>query len=187
MMRSDFRLQKRVIIASVAVFIGADVALAAYSLRLGSWPGNQAQDLAAQTRQLKILQADVERARSIQSRMPTVQADCDRFEHMLFAASTGYSSVTSDLDEIARKAGAQMLDLSFKQAEVSDRGLTAVDVTSIISGNYASIVHFVNGLQRSRNVYILDSLSLGGDTQNFGSVSRIKVTLHLQTYFRTAA
>jgi Tfp pilus assembly protein PilO len=186
-MRSSFRLQKRLIAAAVGLLIAADIALAVYSWQLGSSPHSQERDLTAQTRQLKILQADVERAKGIQSRMPTIQADCDRFEHALFPASTGYSSVTSDLDEIARKAGAQMLDLSFKQAEVSDRGLTAVDVTSIISGNYASIVHFVNGLQRSRNVYILDSLSLGGDTQNFGSVSRIKVTLHLQTYFRTAA
>ena len=184
-MRRDFHLRKRLIIAAIVLLVGADVALAAYSWNLGS--SRNLRDLAAQTTQLKISQGDVARAKEIQASMPAIQADCDKFEHILFPASTGYSSVTSDLDGIAQKTGAVVQDLNFKQAEVPQRGLTSVEVTSTVSGSYSSIVHFVNGLQRSPNVYVLDALSLASDSSSTGAASQIKVTLHLITYFRTAA
>jgi hypothetical protein len=185
-MTRDFRLQKRSIIAALALLIAADVAFAVYSWQMGSSP-RENQDLADQTRQLKILQADVERAKGIQSSMPTIQADCDKFEHSLFAASTGYSAATADLDGLAKKATAQVQDLSFKQQEIAARNLTSVEITASVVGNYSSVVRFVNGLQRSENHYILEGLTLGGDNQNTGPNSPIKVTLHLLTYFRTAA
>jgi Tfp pilus assembly protein PilO len=186
-MLSDFRVQKRVIIAGLVVLIGADVALAAYRWNMGGSSGDRAADLARQDRELKLSQADIDRARKIKDSMPAIQADCDKFEHMLFPASTGYSSVTAELDSIAQKAGAQVQDLNFKQAEVPQRGLTSVEITSIVSGTYSSVVHFVNGVQRSPNIYLLDSLSLASDSQNPGAGAAIKVTLHLQTYFRTAS
>jgi Tfp pilus assembly protein PilO len=184
-MRRDFRLQKRLIIAAIILLLAADVALAAYSWNLGS--SRNLSDLVTQTTQLKISQGDVTRAKEIQASMPTIQADCDKFEHMLFPASTGYSSVTADLDGIAQKAGALVQDLGFKETEVPQRGLTSVEITSTISGNYSSIVRFVNGLQRSSNVYILDALMLGSDSTSTGAASQIRVTLHLNTYFRTGA
>ena len=186
-MPNDFRLRKRFIIAGVTLLIAADVVLAAYSWQKGSSPRNQKQDLSDQTMQFKLLKADVEHAKEIQLRMPAIQADCDKFEHSLFAATTGYSSVSADFGEIGKKSGAQVQDLSFKQQEVSARALTSVEITSTIFGNYSSVVHFVNGLQRSEHVYILEGLSLAGDNPNVGTASQIKVTLHLQTYFRTAA
>ena len=186
-MAREFKLQKRSIIAALALLIAADVALAAYTWQASSTPRSEKQDLADQTKQLKVLQADVEHAKDIQNKMPAIQADCDRFEHTLFSASTGYSSATADLDGIAKKSGAQVQDLSFKQQEVPARGLTSVEITATISGNYSSVVHFVNGLQRSDNTYILEGLSLSGENQNPGANALIKVTLHLQTYFRTAA
>jgi len=185
-MASDFRLQKRLITAAVALLIAADVALAAYSWNMGTTPRNE-RELAAQTTQLKISQADLERAKGIQHSMPAIQADCDKFEHMLFPASSGYSSVTGDLDSIARKTGAQVQDLSFKQSDVPQRGLTSVEITSSVNGTYVAVVRFVNALQRSEHIYVLDGLSLSSDTQNPGAASQIKVALHMQTYFRTAA
>jgi hypothetical protein len=186
-MSRDFKLQKRLIIAALVLLIAADVAFAAYSWQWASSPHDPTRDLAEQSKQLRLLQADVDRAKGIQSSMPVIQADCDKFEHSLFSASTGYSSATADLDGIAKKAGAQVQDLSFKQQEISARGLTNVEITAAVSGNYASVVHFVNGLQRSDNHYILEGLSLSGDNQNPSPNSPIKVILHIQTYFRTAA
>ena len=185
-MRSDFRLKKRLIIAGVALLIAADVALAAYSWNMGALYSSS-REVAAEATQLKILQEDINRAKGIQSRMPAIQGDCDKFERLLFPASTGYSSVTSDLDGIAQKAGAQVQDLTFKQADVAQRGLTSIEIDSSVTGPYGAVVRFVNGLQRSEHVYILSGLALSGDTQNPAAASQIKVTLHLQTYFRTAA
>src|SRR5215470_12314735 len=120
-MPSDFRLQKRLIIGGLVLLIGADVALAVYRWNMGG--SSRAAELDQQKLELKISQGDINHAKEIQSSMPAIQADCDKFERMLFPASTGYSSVTADLDGIAQKAGAQVQDLNFKQTEVAQRGL----------------------------------------------------------------
>ena len=54
-----------------------------------------------------------------------------------------------------------------------------------VSGDYNGIVQFLNKLQRSKSVYIVDGLEV--ETQNGpGVVGALKVNLHLRTYFRKA-
>ena len=184
-MARNFKTVRTVILTGLLVFVAADVALAVYSWRNVSSPSNL-HSLATQNEQLKLLRADVESAKRIQKDMPTIQKDCDRFVTIFFPASTGYSSVSADLDGLAQKSSVQIGDLTFKQKEAS-YGLTRVDMSATVSGSYAGIVRFVNGLQRSQNLYDLDGLNLAGETQNAAASSVIKVTLHMQTYFRAAA
>jgi len=45
------------------------------------------------------------------------------------------------------------------------------------------MIGFLNGLQRSANLYQVDSLTLASENANQAS-NVIKVVLHLRTYFR---
>lgn len=188
-MAHDFTNRRRFILVAVALLIAADIALGAYAWQMGSSDQFSPRALARQADQLKLLEADIDRAKTIQKAMPAVQKDCDKFVQMLFPASAGYSSSNADLHAIARTAGVQIQDLDFKQKEdpASGLDLTRVDIGATISGDYASVVRFVNGIQRSPNLYLLDNLQLSGETQNAGANSVLKVALHLQTYFRSAA
>ncbi len=185
----DFTNRRRFILVTVALLIAGDIALGAYAWQMGSSDQFSAKALARQTEQLKILEADIDRAKAIQKEMPAVQKDCDKFVQMLFPASAGYSSSNADLHAIARSAGVQIQDLDFKQKEDTANGLnlTKIEIAATISGDYASVVRFVNGIQRSSNLYLLDDLHLSGETQNAAANSVLKVALHLQTYFRSAA
>ena len=49
------------------------------------------------------------------------------------------------------------------------------------------LIGFLNGLQRSANLYAVDSLTLASEKPTQASTNVIKVALHLKTYFRTAA
>jgi len=88
---------------------------------------------------------------------------------------------------LARKAGVQIESVGFKPKEISSRGLTEIDVDADVSGDYAGVVRFVNGLQRSDRLYALDTLALANQAANQGPANVIKVVLHLKTYFRTSA
>jgi hypothetical protein len=112
--------------------------------------------------------------------------DCDKFEKSLFPASTGYSTVTEELGGIARKAGLQISGVNFHHKEIPNRELSEVELEATISGNYAGVVRFLNGLQRSANVYIVDSLALASENQPQGVSSAIRVTLRMRTFFRAA-
>jgi Tfp pilus assembly protein PilO len=185
-MARNFTPVRRFILAGLALLVAADIALAVYSWRNGSSPSNS-RSLSAENDRLKLLRADVDSAKRIQRDMPTIQKDCDRFLTIFFPASTGYSSISADLDTIANKSGLQIVDRSFKQKENAAYGLTKVDISATVSGTYETIVHFVNGLQRSQNLYDVEGLNLAGDAQNPGANSQIKVTLQMHTYFRAGA
>jgi Tfp pilus assembly protein PilO len=181
-MRRDFTSRKRIILSALAILLLADIALAGYSWNIGSASRRQ-QDLAVLGRNRDLLKSDVKRAQDIRQNIPGTQKDCDRFEHMLFPQSSGYSSVTAELGEMAAKSGLQLEGKTFHEAEVKGRGLTEVFIEVTVDGNYSNVVRFLNGMQRSENVYAIDSLALNSD-QSPGSRGLVKVTVHMKTYFR---
>lgn len=185
-MRRDFILQKRVVVGSLALLVLADCGLAAFSWRQASAPRTPQQELERQTLQLKLLQGDIDRAKAIQQSMPATQMDCDKFEKSLFPDATGYSAVTEELGSIASKAGLQITGVNFHRKELPTRGLSEVELEATISGDYPSVVRFLNGLQRSENVYTVDSLALASEGQAQGLASAIRVSLHVRTFFRAA-
>jgi Tfp pilus assembly protein PilO len=186
-MRRDFSLRKRIILVGVTLLVLADVALAAYSWQLSSAPHAPEQQLAVETIQHNLLKADIKRAQDIRDNIPAIQKDCDRFEQSLFPARSGYSAVRSELGAVAKKSGIQLEDLSFKPTEIASRGMMEVVIDATVNGNYKNVIGFLNGLQRSSNLYAVDALSLAPENANLASANVIKVTLHLRTYFRTAA
>jgi Tfp pilus assembly protein PilO len=185
-MKRDANLQKRLVIGGLALLVLADVALATYSWKLSSAGRTPQQELALQTKQLEVLRADIKRGESIRQLTPAIQKDCDRFEHSLLPVTSGYSAVSAELDAIARKAGARIEDRSFKQKEIPNRGMQEVSIDITVNGEYTGVVHFLNGLQRSENLYAVDGLALAGDSQNQGANAPIRVTVHMKTYFRAA-
>jgi type IV pilus assembly protein PilO len=186
-MRRDFTLRKRIILLGVVLLVLADVGLAVYSWQLSNTPHAPEQQLAVETKQHNLLKADIKRAQDIRDNIPATQKDCDRFEQSLFPASAGYSAVRSELGAIARKSGIQLEDQTFKQTEISNRGMTEVTIDATVNGDYKSVIGFLNGLQRSANLYAVDALTLGSENANQASGNIIKLALHLKTYFRTAA
>jgi Tfp pilus assembly protein PilO len=186
-MPRDFTTRKRAIMGGVILLVAADLALAGYSWQLASAPRTAGPQFARQEAQLKMLQASVARAQRIKEDMPNTQQDCDKFEGMLLPASSGYSSVSSELGEIARKSSVRLQGVSFRPTVIPERGLTEVIMESVIEGDYRNVILFLNGLQRSASIYEVESLALATEKENKGPANVIKVGLHLKTYFRTAA
>ena len=113
--------------------------------------------------------------------MATAEEDADSFYRKTFLdRTTGYSSIESDLNAIASGAGLHTSGVTFKEKEVKDRGVTEISMTTSVEGNYSSIIKFINGLERSKNFYLLNNLHLASATQG-----GIKLDLQLQTYFRS--
>jgi Tfp pilus assembly protein PilO len=167
--------------------LAADIGLAIYSWELSSSPHTPQRDFDEQNQKLQVLRGDIHSAQAIKAKMPATRADCDKFEHSLPPESTGSSFVTSELDEIAKKSGLQIVTMTSKQKELSNRGMTEVSIDATVNGEYGSVVRFLNGLQRSQSFYIVDGLALATDAQNQSGTGPIRVGLHLKTYFRLAA
>jgi hypothetical protein len=184
-MRNDFKIQKQVILGGLALLVLADLCLGAYSWRLANAPRTPKMQLTAEMEKLDLLRADIRRAEEIKQKMPSTQSDCDRFEQSLRPASSGYSAITAEVDSIAVKSALQMSDLTFKSKTIPTRNLDAVEMDATVSGDYSAVVKFLNGLQRSDNVYEVNGLSVATDTQKTGGSGPVRVIVHMRTYFRT--
>jgi type IV pilus assembly protein PilO len=173
------------LLAVVGAFVVVDGGLLVYSLGASARVPQQ-QELAAESTRISLLRADVARARAIQRDMPKTKADCERFETSLPPARGGYSAITTELGELGRTAGLQISSLDFHSTPITARGLTEVAVDAKVTGDYKSVVKFLNGVQRSANYYIIESLSLApaGPSGPSGAVS---VDVHLLSYFKGAA
>ncbi|HMD31659.1 MAG TPA: type 4a pilus biogenesis protein PilO [Candidatus Acidoferrales bacterium] len=129
----------------------------------------------------KKLGADVSRAEAIRTQLPTVRKDCDEFlRDTLLISSSGYSSIVADLEKIAVDAGLPPGAIGFKQKPPDKQGIIEVEVTAVVEGRYSALVKFVNGLERSKNLYLIDAMAL-----NSGRENGARMNLIMRTYFRS--
>ncbi|MGA8013961.1 MAG: GspMb/PilO family protein [Candidatus Acidiferrales bacterium] len=167
---------------ALALVLALDFALAAYLWRASF---QQPQALRAQRDQLalqaKKLRADVSRGEKIRASLPQAGKDCDNFyQHSFLDSPTGYSRIEGDLDGIAKKSGVKISGYTFKQKVIKERGVTEIEITTNLDADYPAVIQFINGLERSKNFYLLDSLRLTS-----ASTGGIRLDLDLHTYFRT--
>jgi Tfp pilus assembly protein PilO len=175
------RSWKRSVLIGLVVVLLLDGALLVVDWRAARASMRSQREQAAQlNRQAALLASDVARADSIRSRIPLVKQNSDRFyADQFLPAATGYSSIVAELGELAGHSGLKTGGISFKQKELPKRGVTEIQISASVEGDYPSLIHFINGLERSKNFYLLDNLQLASVT-----TGSIKLQLELRTYFR---
>jgi hypothetical protein len=185
---NDFKVKKRMILAFLALLLAVDGALAVHNSRLGARDENPEVKLKAASNRVALVKADIERASKIKARLPEVEKYFDQFENTLPPGGKGYSVVSQEVGEIARDTHVQVQDLKFREKEISGRNVNEIEIEALLDGDYAGIVRFLNRLQRSKNIYVVDSLGLdsasGTGPANTAPPGTVKVSLRLRSYFR---
>jgi hypothetical protein len=174
---------KRWVQVGLALLLAADAGLAVERWRMKVAASEQQLQLQALRLRAEVaaLRTNLDRARSVQRGIPEIAGQCDRFyDEQLLGPSQGYAALIADLGNIAQKAGLQTGGVRFAQKDSSEHGVTEVDATAIIEGDYDALIRFINGLERSKNFYVLDSLQLASSTKG-----QVKLNIRLHTYFRT--
>ena len=166
---------------ALVLLLALDVALLFVNWRNGGVEA-QAQSLRALKYQFALMSKDVRHAQDVEKRLPEIQQQCEQFfKEQLSPASGGYSTIVADLGEIAGRAGLHTAGVRYNQLPSNERGVVEVEVAATVEGDYASLVRFINGLERSESFYLLDELVLASSTGG-----GIKLTLQLRTYFRSS-
>ena len=166
---------------ALGIVLLLDLALLGLRFRTRMSPQEQHLEIEKLNTAVKLLDADVRRAIEIRHRLPEVQRSGDQFfTEQLRETASGYSAIEDDLGSLAQKAGLRTDRIVYRQREISSRGVVEVEVATAVEGDYPSVVNFINGLERSNNFYLLDSLTLASSTG--GS---LRLNLQLRTYFRS--
>ena len=175
--RRDWKRALRIVLGALLL---ADLLLLGIIWQSAEHPATGATRLAQLHDEDQQLAADVQRAAAIREGLPKVGKQCDAFlRETLRPAAGGYSAVVSDLEKIAADAGLPPGTINFRQKSPDKQGIIEVQVNAGVEGGYKSLVTFVNGLERSKSLYLLDNLSL-----STGQAQVIQMHLQLRTYFR---
>ena len=102
---------------------------------------------------------------------------------------TGFSILMEELDKLARANRVHKGAVSYSLNEVLGRPeLNQVDVTTVLEGDYANIVQFVNQVERSGLFMIIDNISLVGGNpgvkRGASQARSVRLSLRLVTFFR---
>lgn len=173
---------KKGIATALLSLVVADLALVFVLWQIGrEGPQEMRLRKAQLAERAKLLRADVTRGEKIRVSLPEAGKECDRFYNKaFFGSTTGYSQIESDLISISKKTGVQTSGLKFEQKVVKGRGVKEISVSTKVTADYPSLMRFINGVERSKDFYLLDDLALKATKGGM-----VELNLKLHTYFRT--
>jgi type IV pilus assembly protein PilO len=169
----------------IGVLVAANLVAAYFVVRP---PGGSPEDLRNQVRELssrlRQKKAVLDRTRVLVSKIQAGREQGDDFLQRYFLpANTAYSTVYSEIIELAKEAQmkAKESTYSMEPIEGSDT-LSLMTVTQALEGSYPQLIHFINALDKSQQLLIIESLQ--ATPQSSGGLT---VQMKLQTYVREDA
>jgi len=181
---NDPRLAMRVLIG---ILLAANLWAAVEAFRPF---GGSVEDLERQraelNRQRIDLEARVAASRRLVEKTQFARQQGDRFIEKYFVdARTSASDITEALYQAATEAGVQILPSSndLQSLEGSD-SLQMVTVTAGYEGSYPSLTKLINLLDRSRRLFIIESMQTAAPQQNG---QKLTIQLKIDAFIRGAA
>jgi len=92
---------------------------------------------------------------------------------------SGYSAISTNLDQLAGQTGVKIASEKYKQGETSLQNLQQVEVDADVSGDYLQLVKFINAVERNKLFFIVQDLELGGEQNGV-----VHLNIKLQTFLR---
>jgi len=125
--------------------------------------------------------AEVERLRRVREQAPAAAPKLDAFARDRFWNQTeGYSRTLAELTEAAKSSGVRVSATQYRESLLKERPeMLRVQLSTSVEGGYASLLLFMEELERSPHFYLVQDLNVA--TERGGEV---KLEMTLVTYFR---
>ena len=164
----DLQQVRKKFITAAAVLLLASVALLVYRL----WPGSSHSIQQAQEAELRqkiaLLNHEISLRKS--SDPAKIQQDLNRFYNENIA--TRGSEISKQLEKLLQDKGVTAQSIVYPA--VTDKpplpGVQFVKVETVVTGDYANIARFINAVEQSKMLFLIDKIGLSGQ-QEKGSVS----------------
>lgn len=166
--RRKLKITVGILVGISAVSIGVLV-----SPLVGSTAARQ-QNLNELRAQLTTKNKQMEPLRGLDTKIPLATTQIAQFYNERFSAHD--SDVMAALGDIAKETGVKIEQTKLKWGEPEPVGLRRVEIEASIQGDYQPLAKFLNGLERSKVFFIVNSIALA--QQN----GPIQLQVKLETY-----
>jgi hypothetical protein len=171
----DLRGTRKKLKIAMGVMVG--VSVASVGVLVSPLVGSNAsreQELNQLRAQLTSKNRQVEPLRGLDKKIPQAMQQIDDFYKARFSAHD--SDVAETLGNLSKQTGVKIESTSYKTGDPEPVGLRREEIDASIEGDYQPLMKFLNGLERSKVFFIVNSIALG--TQN----GPIKLQINLETY-----
>jgi type IV pilus assembly protein PilO len=161
----------------IAIGAMAGVSLVALGVLFSPLVGSTAtrqQELTQLTAQLQSKSRQLEPLRGLDKKIPLASQQISQFYKDRFSAHD--SEVVAAIGNLAKETGVKLENVRYKGGDSESVGLRRLEIDTSIVGDYQPIVKFINGLERSRVFFILNSV---GIAQQNGP---LQLQVKLETY-----
>ena len=163
--------------AGFAVLLVLAIGLA---IRLGlDWAAMDSHSsdvLAGKQVELKALELQTAPLRGLDQRVDKSREQMQAFDQKRIPAN--YSLISSRIGDLEVASGVRLSRVQYTQGK-PDSGLTEISMDAGISGDYPSIMRFVNSIERDQTFFIIRAMTLTG--QQSGQVN---LRMQLSTWLR---
>ena len=176
----DLKETRRKVKIVMGVMVAVDVL--AVGLLVSPLVGSAAARKQELTQSWLTLQAktkQVEPLRGLDKKIPLAAQQIDQFYKERFPAHD--SDVAEALGNLAKETGVKIQSAKYKWEDPEPVGLRRVDIEAEIQGDYQPLAKFLNGLERNKLFFIVNSVGLA--EQNGPVVLQMK----LETYQRAGS
>ncbi len=137
-----------------------------------------ADQLQQQRTAYRALQLEMSPLKGLPQKVDVSRTQANDFYAARFPAE--YSTISSAINDLATRNSVRLTNLAYTPTR-GIPGLIQIRMDASLSGEYAPLMHFINGLERSKNFFLIGGLTLTG--QQGGLVN---LRLRLITYLRAS-
>lgn len=170
----NFHLAGLAVILLLDIFLGIKVVLAMRAISSDESPAFAAQEV-----QYGQLQAKMSQIRDLPAKVSDASKQAAQFVDARI--SPNYSTIAAELGNLAAKDDVRLANAQYTPTPAI-KGITRVQIDASLSGQYAPLMHFINGLERDKHhvFFIITGLAFNG--QQGGLVNlRIRVDTYLRS------
>jgi Tfp pilus assembly protein PilO len=177
----ELRGSRRKLQIAIAAMVAADLVAVAVLLSplVGSAESRRVNmnELSAELRKKT---REVEPLRGVDKKIVLAKGQIGQFYKDRFAARD--SDLTAELGKLASENGVRILQAKYKEEDATGAGVVPVEIEGNFSGDYLQLIRFINALERSKEFFTVDSVSLAGE-----SAGPVKLEVKMHTYLRSGA
>jgi len=176
----DLRDTRRKLKIAIGTMIALDVvAIAVMVSPLVGSTASRKEQLNQLWMQLQAKTHQVEPLRGLDKKIPLANQQIDQFYKERFPSHD--SEVAEAMGALAKANGVKINDAKYEWGDPDPIGLRRVEIETSVEGNYQALAKFLNGLERDKVFFIVNSVGLA--EQNGPVVLQMK----LETYQKVSS
>lgn len=170
------RIRQRISIA-IVVFLLVGIVAAGYLSTIAPTEASE-QDYANMQNEFRIKEKEAQPLRGMESKLKVAEKEIEAFYRERLPDES--SEIAAELGRLAARNGVRISQAKYERKPVGWPGLTRLEISANLEGDYLEAVKFINGLERDRLFFILNSVDLGEQQQG----GFVRLGLKLETYLR---